>query len=169
MYFIFNIWFLIFNFMILTPHILAGAAIGSKFSSPEIVAVLSILAHFAMDVIPHYEYRIDAMKNARGKINKQCLANILKIGADFLIGASLATLFIWPSPQKYMMIAGAAGALLPDLLLFLHYQNRNLPIVRQIAAFHQRIHWFKKIARPNFLGLATQIAVTTLAIMLLSL
>ncbi len=154
--------------MILTPHILAGALIGSQSSSPETVIGLSVLAHFAMDAIPHYEYKIDAIKNANEKLNKQYLINLLKVGVDFLIGASIVIIFAWQSPQKYLMALGAGIAIIPDFLLFLYYQNPNLPIIRQIGIFHKRTHWFKEIARPNFLGLATQISISIIAIIILA-
>jgi len=153
--------------MILTPHILAGAVIGSQFSSPEAVIGLSLLAHFAMDAIPHYEYKIDVIKNANGRLSKQYLINLSKIGVDFLIGGSIVMIFAWQSPQKNLMVLGAAMAIVPDFLLFLYYQNPNLPIIRQIAIFHKRTHLFKEIARPNFLGLATQISISILAVIIL--
>ena len=154
--------------IILTLHILAGAAIGSKISSPEAVAGLSILAHFVMDAIPHYDYKIDAITNAGNKSRKKYLISLFKIWTDLLTGAFIVMFFVWESPQKYLVILGTAIAVIPDFVLFLHYQNPNLPIIRRIAAFHNKIHWFEKIAKPDFLGLATQAAVTILALIILA-
>ena len=42
--------------MIITPHLLLGAAIGSKFKQWPVIVVVSIISHFILDRIPHWDY-----------------------------------------------------------------------------------------------------------------
>jgi hypothetical protein len=152
--------------MILTPHLLLGAAIGSKFSSPATVIILSFASHYLLDFLPHYEYDVSVLKNKNAGLSKKYLWALAKVFLDFLIGTGLALWLIWPAPHKTMAIWGMAAAILPDGLLFLHWLWPKQPILKFLAIFHQAVHCLKNRS-PVWLGIMVEVAVIILAIVFL--
>lgn len=154
--------------MILAPHILVGAAIGSKFASLPGIIALSIFVHYLLDIIPHYDYNIDNIKKSESVFDKKFLQAFSKIVLDFLAGTAIVMFLTLNSQYKVNIFAGLAAALLPDFLFFIFMRRPNLPIIRPLAIFHIKIQWFKKIAKPNFIGLATQAAIAIISIIILA-
>lgn len=124
--------------MILTSHILIGAAIGTKFDNYFVIFGLSLLSHFALDAIPHWEYQISSTKahirldkkNLRKelrniKANKVRLNKFHKILFDLIFGLILAIGSIYfitgKMPNLLLTAIGIFGALLPDGLTVLYF------------------------------------------------
>ena len=42
--------------MIITPHLLVGAAIGAKTHNLGLIIILGLLSHLILDKIPHWDY-----------------------------------------------------------------------------------------------------------------
>ena len=131
--------------MINTPHLLAGASIGSEIHNPWIVAIAAIISHFILDSVPHAEYNIDGVKD--GKIDKRFIKDFVKILLDLFFGLTLIVLFAYKSPYFNYIIEGALFGIFPDFLLFITYIF-PLKLLKTIAEFHYKIHWFlgKKIS-----------------------
>ena len=152
--------------MLLTPHLLVGAAIASKISNPFLALPLAFLSHYFFDLIPHDDYSIINIGEKRW--NKSFF-DFFKVFLDILVGIFLISLFSHNNP---MIFAAAFLAIVPDgITMFdiLFPQNNKLVIL------HQNLHMAvnnigdrddnKKITL--FWAIASQIAVILIAIFLL--
>jgi len=142
--------------MLLTPHILLGAAIGSKIANPAAVFALSFVSHYFLDALPHYDYDNSAAKNK--KIDKKTLILLIKMAIDICFGAGLALTFVWDSPLRTNAIVGMLSALLPDALLFLHWQHPNSKFLKIFGVPHRACHYLKNLS-PAWLDFSTEIIV----------
>lgn len=151
--------------MILTCHLLVGAAIASKISNPILALPLAFLSHYFLDLIPHKDYSIAFIKQKRWG---NSFFDFFKVFSDIILGFSLLYAF---SDGNQLIFVAAFLALIPDGLTMLNIifsQNRLL-------ASHQRIHMAansvgdaganKKI--PTLLGITGQITVAAIAIFFL--
>ena len=151
--------------MILTPHILTGAIIGSKISSLIIVFFMSFFSHYLLDMIPHHEYDIIKIKYKKTKLNKELFFALSKIIIDFSVGLLIALWFIWNKPYFFMAIFGIFSSLLPDGLLFLYWNYPNNRLLKFFAKPHNDCHFFKN--SPVWLGIGMEILLSLTAIIFL--
>jgi hypothetical protein len=142
--------------MLLTPHILLGAAIGSKISSPPLVFVLSFVSHYFLDALPHYEYNIDGLKGKNP--NKNTFIDLIQIFADFSFGAALALFLVWNSPFRTGAILGMLSALVPDALLFLYWRHPESKFLKLFALPHRACHYLKNLS-PAWLSFSVEAIV----------
>lgn len=148
--------------MILTVHLLTGAAIASRIKFAPMALVLAFLGHYLLDFIPHQEYSI---KNIKERQWRNSFLDFLKIGVDICFGILLIFIF---SKNEPMIYAGALSAILTDSFTFLGliFPNRILKIHDN---FHQKIHPApsKRGGVPLFVGIFSQVLVFSLAIFFL--
>ncbi len=128
--------------MILTPHLLVGAAIGSKVHSWWAVIILSIASHYILDAIPHFEYRVRFLKNKT--FNRDLAVDSLKLGADFAVGFFTVFYLGANSINFQNMALGMAAAVLPDFLQFLYFMTKT-----EVGAFFQKIHSYFHFDKKN--------------------
>ncbi len=121
--------------MLLTPHLLVGAAIASRINLP-LGLVLAFLSHYLLDFFPHSEYSI---KNIQQKLWGKSLPEFLKIFLDISIGVFLIFII-----SKNFFLAGTGGffAILPDGLIFLGLIFPN-KLLKLHHTFMRKIHFFK--------------------------
>lgn len=155
--------------MILTSHILAGAVIGSQFSSPITVFILSFLSHYFLEIFPHYEYEPEdsELKKKNSQLNKKFLFALTKVCLDFSFGMILSLYLVWGKPYLSMSFIGGLAAVLPDGLLFLYWWNTNNNFLKFFALPHRALHFLKKRV-PAWLGLTIEIIITIFLIILLA-
>ena len=142
--------------MVITPHMLIGAAIGSQSSNLLVAFGLGLVSHFLLDILPHWDY-IDDINFERSVLKK--------IALDFVLGSVLVLIFAWSyNRMAVIMMAAIFGALLPDFLIALSklFENKYLSSWR---SFHHKIHIFKKLS--FWQGLPATISVILIAIMFL--
>jgi hypothetical protein len=115
--------------MLVTNHVLSGAAIGAAVRRPVPAFALGVASHFALDAVPHWG------KFGRGR-------RYLRVAvSDGLVGlAVMGTMTaLVPRDNRVAVLAGMAGAALPDLdkpsLLFF---GRS-PFPPAFDRFHTRI------------------------------
>jgi len=115
--------------MLVTNHVLSGALIGAAVRRPLPAAALGVVSHFALDTVPHW-----------GKFVGR--RDMLRVGVpDGLTGLAVMGAFtaIAPRERRLAVLAGMAGAALPDLdkpsLVFF---GRS-PFPRAWDRFHSRI------------------------------
>lgn len=151
--------------MILSVHILAGAAIGLNLHNWAAVFFISIFTHFLMDAIPHREYEIETIKNG---ISKKSIPALLQISLDLLIGIGLAFWFTWNHAPLSIISIGIIASIFPDFLTFLYWQTK-LPLLKSIADFHcKRIHPKNNKNTPLIWGIGTQIAISLIIISIIT-
>ncbi len=135
--------------MILSAHIITGAAVGVNFSNPWLVVLLIVICHHLTDLLPHWDYGIKEIPLRK---------SFLKISADILIGFILVagTLMIfneWEIPRNFSalfsglnlnIMLGIFFSLLPDGLLFLSWIFPKKPLTFY-AKYHSFLHTSLKL------------------------
>jgi hypothetical protein len=152
--------------MTLTTHAIVGAALASFLTaSPLAAAALAFASHFALDAIPHWDYPIASVSVQSGalKYDRGLARDIAVIGLDALIGTALG-LALFASPANFwIVLLGAAMAILPDPLQFLYGRFPREPL-RSLQRFHVWVHTEVRLkGRPVF-GLVTQLAFVALVV-----
>lgn len=148
--------------MILTAHILAGAATASVTGNYWLAGLFGFLSHFVLDFLPHKEYDIENLK--QGKFSRRFWIDGAKVLLDILIGFSLVFYFILFYQKKMIILIGAALGILPDFFSFLSYFFPVQNHLALIGFLHKKVHFLenKKI---NFLTkVFTQTAVIAVAL-----
>jgi len=134
-----------FSPMIATPHMLVGAAVALNARSVKGGVALGILSHLALDAVPHRDYRLGALGG-------------LVLAAD-LAGGALAACKL--SDGSEVVLAGALGGVLPDILRFAE-GVLNIRIARRV---HDPMH--ANSDPPLWGGMATQgLSAATAALVL---
>ena len=123
--------------MVITPHMLVGAAIGTQFNNPWSVFILGLFSHYLLDALPHWDY-----------LSRVKIANpdhLKKIGLDFILGGFFVLILTWSSPQKLLILIAVAATLLPDCLEAF-YQNFDIKWLKSLSQFHHKIHYQKRLS-----------------------
>jgi len=142
--------------MVITPHLLAGAAIGAHSPNVWVAFCFGLISHYLLDSLPHWDY-LDSVKISK-------FSQIAKISIDLIIGLIILITLSWP--LKIIVISGIIGALLPDFLQLV-YGNVNIKFLRPFCLFHNKIHYYKRV---SFLkGSIFQVIVIILSVILLYL
>lgn len=116
--------------MILTTHMLVGAAVALKISNPFLALSLALLSHYFLDMIPHDGYSITNIKERRW--NKSFF-DFSKVFFDVFIGISLISLFSDYNPIIYF---AAFLGIVPDGVTLI---NRIFP-GNKLMIRHQKLH-----------------------------
>jgi hypothetical protein len=115
--------------MLVTNHVLSGALIGAAVRRPLPAAALGVVSHFALDAVPHW-----------GKFGSR--RGLLRVAVpDGLTGLAVIGAFaaIAPRERRLAVLAGMAGAALPDLDKPSKVFFGRSPFPRAWDAFHTRI------------------------------
>lgn len=115
--------------MLITNHVLCGAAIGVAVARPAAAFPIGVASHFAIDALPHWG----------GWLSK---GHFLRVAvADGLVGlgAMAGAYALAPRERRAAVLAGMVGAALPDLdkptRIFFGFS----PFPARVDAFHSRI------------------------------
>ena len=119
-----------------STHFIAGAAIGRLTGNPILAAILGLLFHFIMDLIPHWDYGYHFQKKIK---------HFLMAGSEPLIGM-VVWVFIglhkdFSLETWIVTFVGGAFCLLPDVMSVLVRLFR-LNFLRSTVTFHAKLHWF---------------------------
>jgi len=137
--------------MIITPHVLAGAAFATQVSNPFAIIFGALALHHVLDLTPHWDYDIKSSKRAA----------IAKIVIDIaVVGiAMLILLSYFPLEKQFDILLGGFFGILPDGFVLLHMISKG-KYFNWYIKFHHFWHWMiiKEGQRPNFaFGLSTQV------------
>ena len=147
--------------MILTPHLLLGAAIASKIEYAPLAIILAFLSHYLLDLIPHIEYSIDNIEKNQWQ---KSLPDISRVFLDFSFGILLILIF---SNNQPIIFACAFFAILPDGLSLLNYSFSN-KILKIYGNIHQKkIHFLKHKKISFSWRILSQLLVILISIFLL--
>ena len=91
--------------MLVTNHVLSGAAIGAVVGAPAPAFALGVVSHFALDAVPHW----GSWDNHRQFLTAAVVDGLIGRAA---IGAVAAAA---DRPHRTAVLAGVFGAALPDL------------------------------------------------------
>lgn len=158
---LFCIWFSGLSKMFYFVHILAGALIGKYIPSLWPVIILSIISHFILDIIPHWDgFTNKPLKKYKLQINKK---RIIIRTADMLISIILVFI-LFAKFSSTIMFAGIFFALLPDMAKILYFtQLKNTNLVENYMYFHAKIQ-----GKANWkLGLIIQVIISTILLVII--
>ncbi len=115
--------------MLLTNHVLSGALIGALARRPLPAFAAGVASHFALDAVPHW-----GDWGSRRRYLRVAVADGL-----ISLGVAGAVTAISPADRRLAVVAGMAGAALPDLdkptVMWLDWS----PFPRAVTRFHGRI------------------------------
>jgi hypothetical protein len=115
--------------MLVTNHVLSGAAIGAAVRRPATAFALGVASHFALDAAPHW---------GRFASHRKYLTVAVPDGLAGLAVIAAATALV-PRGRRAAVLAGMAGAALPDLDKPSTLFFGRSPFPPAIDRFHQRI------------------------------
>ncbi len=144
--------------MVITPHVLAGAALGTQIAHPLLVAAGAVALHHALDMVPHWDYDI---KSSRRK-------GVQKIAADIALSGIATLALIWNLPPETQLMAlwGGFWGIFPDGLNAIHIFSGKKRLLGY-DRFHGFWHYLviPKGTQPRFaIGLATQIVAVLVVV-----
>jgi hypothetical protein len=152
--------------MILTPHSIVGAVIVNMFPShPAIGFGLAFASHYALDLIPHYDYDLDGFIDSEKKTvqsifhEAKARLRVLLVGCDFLF-ALVVCFFIFVRDEKslYLTLLGVVAGVLPDVFQFFYLKWKREPWIF-FQNIHDAIHHPDKMKDRPVLGFLYQLLV----------
>jgi hypothetical protein len=115
--------------MLVTNHVLSGALIGTVSKRPQAAFTAGVVSHFALDALPHWGH----WGSRRQFLNVAIPDGLVGLA---VIGAVAATT---PRSRRLSVLAGMAGAALPDLDKPSHLWFGRSPFPAVVDRFHARI------------------------------
>jgi hypothetical protein len=153
--------------MILSTHAVVGGAIASFIPDHPVLAfVIGIASHFAIDAIPHVDYRLRSISVKRSAasaltLNWFLVSDLSLIALDACLGLAIV-LWLYASPgATTAVLAGAFGGMLPDPLQVLQKLYPREPL-RSLQRFHGWMHTKRKLSWA--LGVSSQLSFVALVI-----
>jgi hypothetical protein len=140
--------------MLITNHVLSGALIGAAVRRPVPAFALGVASHFVLDALPHWGDWRDQQQFLRVAV-PDGLAGLAVIG----LCAAAA-----PSAVRSPVLAGMAGAALPDLDKPSRLWFGWSPFPRAIDHFHAAIQHEAQSRAPVELVSGTAFAFAALAL-----
>jgi Na+-transporting methylmalonyl-CoA/oxaloacetate decarboxylase beta subunit len=135
--------------MLITPHAIAGAAIGTLAASPLLVVPIAVGSHFILDSIPHWQETLAPYAPTK--------KTYIRIPIDIILAATLVWVAVqWQPNRTAPIVVGVVLANAPDLDVI----TILVPRLRQ-GLFEKYWDWHCKIQREtaSMWGVATQLIV----------
>jgi len=163
--------------MTLTTHAIVGAAAASLFpASPVLAFAAGFASHFAIDSLPHWDYRLLSKQDNPGdklsedmKFGRMFVFDLLRIGSDAALGVLLAA-FIFSfwlfNLPLWFVVMGALAGILPDPLQFVYYKTRS-KLLLPLQRFHIWVQKGKSIHPPFYIGLLYQVLLVAVILVVL--
>ena len=133
--------------MILTTHLLAGATIGKNIDNSWFVIPIAILAHFALDALPHGEYINSPKKKLSLKSKMQRI--ILDLSFGLILVFSLIHLKNLSTLEVKNILLGSFFSIFPDFMTVLKLKF-NFKFLDKIHAFHHWVHYTSRKLKDNY-------------------
>jgi len=146
--------------MLITTHLITGAAIGSLVSSLPLSIILAILSHYSLDLLPHFDQGV--FKDNRKKF-------YFWATVDFIVGGTALYLIFSKISFQVDILVVSIAAIAPDLMdsspIISSYIHK-IKLLNRIYKFH------KAIQKPGkkfiySLGILTQLIVSGISLYLL--
>jgi len=139
--------------MLETPHALVGMLVVTLIPNPLVSLPLAFLSHFAVDMLPHWNWEPDARP-----------LSLLGIVLDMILLEIITARVAFQSPLSLNIAAGALFAILPDVLeapyIFFGLENRYIKKLTMIQKNLQN-------NVPIVPGIITQIILSAVCLLIL--
>lgn len=128
--------------MLLTTHVFMGVLIGMTVEIPWLALPLALLSHFALDLLPHWDFF-----SFQDKITPQIMR---KIYADVLLGLIVGSYFAYtvlPNTTKAVTVLACSFlSIFPDLIEAPYvFWRKKWPLCTRTIALQHKLHWKKKL------------------------
>lgn len=145
--------------MLVTNHVLAGAAIGALVRKPLPALALGVASHLAMDVIPHWGL-------PHGLAEPEKDTHFLRIARrDGLAGlAAMGAAFGLAKGRRLPVLAAMVGAALLDVDKPARYFFGTSPFPQAVDRFHARIQRERPHKMRQEFAVAAGLALTVAAL-----
>jgi len=124
--------------MIISPHFIAGAAVGKLTGNPILAVVIGFVFHFVMDMVPHWNYGYKSLKKI-----KTFLLILLDPFLAFILFLAIGLVRGFDFSTWLATFLGGFVCALPDLIEFIIRIFKLKPLAFYLR-FHRAIHWFDK-------------------------
>ncbi len=124
--------------MILSVHAVFGAAVASLVPSHPVAAFgLGFVSHFALDFIPHKDYKLKSIETGDDKkihlvdsIYKKfrIMRDISLVSFDAFLGILVSFLLFFNSIHPWVFLIGSISSLIPDFLTFIYLLIKHKPL-----------------------------------------
>jgi len=158
--------------MTLTTHSVAGALISQVFiSTPYVGLPLAFVSHFALDAIPHWDYKLHSLSkdenNPKALIfakDKRFIRDLFFIGLDFSLGLVLPVIIFYILGWSFSIwiLIGMGLGMVPDFFQFVYSHFRN-PILGVLQSFHVWIHTNMRL-KNHLVGISSQFVIICLMV-----
>ncbi len=145
--------------MLFTAHALGGGVSGELVGNPFWAFLLGFVLHFILDFIPHYDTTDDGKYTPR---------QIALVCTDFIIGALILTILLfYYSHNRWSLISGAFGGILPDILSLVPPIRKFTMKNRYWRIFHEIHNKIQSVKISPVPGLLIQILVWIISVSIL--
>lgn len=145
--------------MILSVHILAGAAVATKTQNPLLGIFFALISHYLLDIPPHKEYSIENIKKRNWK---NSYLDFLKVFLD--IFSAFLIIFVIKG-NSFMPYLGGLIAIIPDSMTLFYIIFSNNKLAKNHFYYHNKLNKIgEKIKSPLFWKIFSQAIVVILAI-----
>lgn len=156
--------------MFLTVHAPVGALVGALAPDPVSGFLLGVLSHAVLDVIPHGDEALGPQCAGPTCTHREEVRFMLRLAIiDAIVMASvLAAMFTpWRTMPSLAVVAGVAGAVIPDILQGLGFAFSRIRPLAWCKRVHDFIHLRLILYDPPFrYGVLVQLAVLVATIAL---
>lgn len=121
--------------MILTTHLLTGAAIAVTIHNPVLGGIFALLSHYFLDLLPHHEYSIHNFSRKQWSKSK---LDFLKIMLDLFFGFSI--IFLTSKNLTPAFFGGILGTVADALTVLFFIFPTNIVLSKHYAFHHGKIH-----------------------------
>lgn len=121
--------------MILSVHLLAGAAVAVSVNSPVLGGIFAFLSHYFLDLLPHHEYSI---RNISQKKWAKAKIDFIKISLDLAFG--FAVIILTSKNLAPALFGGFLGAAADALTVLFFVFPTNIVLAKHYAFHHGKIH-----------------------------
>jgi len=149
--------------MLLFIHGIAGMVIGTYFHSFILIVLVSLILHFVMDVIPHWDGPFDK-KHFKESNRVKYNGILVYIQGVSLIWTILLIYFLYIEVNNKFLLFGAFFSVLPDFMKLGYFTK-----LKNKKYYKNYLHFHNNIQRETgfILGMLTQILVLIILLKLL--
>ncbi len=148
--------------MLETPHVILGAAIAAKIPNPFISIPLSLMSHFVLDKVPHWNPHLYTETQKLGHPGKtSTVIAVADIGLSLAMGFWVAGNYSPDYQRGAVVLACCLASVLPDVVKYPYYYFK--------ARFKTLVAWVKferklQVDAPFWPGVLTQLLTVLTAI-----
>ena len=137
----------------ISPHFFAGAAVATLTNNPIVAFLLGFVLHFLLDMLPHTD------PGLFNRSKKWPLWLYIYCVVEFTLTIAIFVILFYKRTDFTIIALGGLGGIFPDILENMPIKNfNNLPVFKQISAFHNNIH-FSLERKDWYWGLPIEIIV----------